>query len=111
MVQKMKILGRESIMRLTTDEINSIKEVFQKVFESGELYLFGSRVDDTKRGGDIDLFLSSLSTDELARKKIDFLVQLKQKIGDQKIDVVIDRGKNRVIDKIAKQEGVLLWKS
>jgi predicted nucleotidyltransferase len=95
-------------MRLKENEIKKIKEVFAKVFEHGELYLFGSRVDDSKRGGDIDLYIIPDSRDNLAAKKIDFQVLLKKAIDEQKIDVVIDRGKNRLIDKIAKTTGVLL---
>ena len=37
-------------MRLTEYELNVIKETFLDVFESGEIFLFGSRIDDTKRG-------------------------------------------------------------
>jgi predicted nucleotidyltransferase len=94
-------------MRLTPFEISSIKQAFTEVFGEGEIYLFGSRVDDTKRGGDIDLYIDSASTQELSRKKIDFLVQLKNAIGEQKIDVVINRNEKRLIDEIAKK-GVLL---
>jgi hypothetical protein len=43
----------------------------------------------------------------LVSKKIEFLVKLKQKIGEQKIDVVLDYEDERLIDKIAKQ-GILL---
>ncbi len=44
-------------MRLSDFEIKSIKEVAKKNFgESVKITLFGSRVDDTKRGGDIDLY-------------------------------------------------------
>ena len=46
--------------------------------------------------------------ENLMQKKIDFLVAVKREIGNQKIDVVFDRGNNRLIDRIAKKEGVLL---
>ena len=45
---------------------------------------------------------------QLGEKRIDFLAQIKQKIGDQRIDLVIDRGAKRSIDKIAVSEGALL---
>lgn len=90
-------------MRLTDNDKKAIKETFFEIFEDGKIYLFGSRVDDTKRGGDIDLYISPSSKTRLASKKIDFLVALKQKIGEQKIDVVIDRGKNNLIGEIGKK--------
>ncbi len=95
-------------MRLTSDEIHAISETFLQTFGSGTIRLFGSRVDDEKRGGDIDLYIETPVRKELLRKKIDFLVKLKRRIGDRKIDVVIDRGEDRPIDRIAKKEGVLL---
>jgi len=95
-------------MRLKETEITNIKDLFVKVFGHGELYLFGSRVDDSKRGGDIDLYIVTDSKDNLSLKKINFIVLLKKAIDEQKIDVVIDRGKNRLIDNIAKSTGVLL---
>jgi predicted nucleotidyltransferase len=98
-------------MRLTIHEQEMIKKAFAEIFENGRLYLFGSRVDDTKKGGDIDLYIESAKGENLSSKKIDFLVRLKHAIGEQKIDVVIDRGENRLIDKTAKKEGILLWMS
>lgn len=95
-------------MRLKENELKSIKNLFAKVFEHGDLYLFGSRVDDSKKGGDIDLYIVPQSAYNLTSKKIDFLVLLKKAIDEQKIDVVIDRGKDRLIDRIAKTTGVLL---
>jgi hypothetical protein len=44
----------------------------------------------------------------LGQKKIDFLVKLQRLIGEQKIDLVFDKGQNRVIDQVAKQQGILL---
>lgn len=95
-------------MRLSEHTKTSIIAVFEQIFQKGTIYLFGSRVDDQQKGGDIDLFVVPKSLDNIANKKIAFLVLLKQMIGEQKIDVVIDRGENRLIDHIAKQQGVLL---
>jgi predicted nucleotidyltransferase len=94
-------------VRLTPYEIEAIKEAFIETFGGGKIYLFGSRVDDTKRGGDIDLYIIPSSRDALTSKKIEFLVALKQKIGEQKIDVVIDRGGDNPIY-LAGRKGIEL---
>ena len=41
-------------MRLNQNYIRVIKQAFFEVFNKGDIYLFGSRVDDSKKGGDID---------------------------------------------------------
>jgi predicted nucleotidyltransferase len=94
-------------MRLSQEEIQAIKKTFIDIFSEGDIYLFGSRVDDTKKGGDIDLYISTPQKKDLVAKKIEFLVKLKQKIGEQKIDVVLDYNNNSLIDKKAK-EGIRL---
>lgn len=38
-------------MRLTDFEIIAIKNTFKEVFGDGKIYLFGSRMDDTKKKG------------------------------------------------------------
>jgi uncharacterized protein len=95
-------------MRLGPREQTAIAEVFIDVFLHGKIYLFGSRLDAHKQGGDIDLYLELDDTNDLMRKKIDFLVKLKQKIGEQKIDLVVNRGEDRLIDSIAKKDGILI---
>ena len=95
-------------MRLTYKEIVAITSTFKEVFKSGEIYLFGSRVDDSKKGGDIDLYIQTDNKDNLMEKKIDFLVLLKEKIGEQKIDVVISKDTNRLIEQKALKEGIVL---
>jgi predicted nucleotidyltransferase len=95
-------------LRLSAEAINVIQDAFLRVFEKGDLYLFGSRVDDNRKGGDIDLYVVADQQKRLGEKRIDFLAQIKHKIGDQRIDLVIDRGTNRPIDKIATSEGILL---
>jgi len=59
---------------------------------NASLYLYGSRADDTKRGGDIDLLVITKdpSTQEtIANQKHRLLNDLKKAIGDQKIDLSI----------------------
>ena len=98
-------------MRLTTHEQNSIKKTFIETFKSGKIYLFGSRTDDTQRGGDIDLYIVldyKESPETLFDKKIEFLGRLQSKIGEQKIDVIISKDKNRAIEKEALRTGIEL---
>ncbi len=53
------------------------------------VYLFGSRVLEEARGGDIDLYLEAVPEEMVTvKKKIAFIVDLKKDLGDQKIDVV-----------------------
>ena len=80
-------------MRLTSHQIQNIKLTAQEVFGPDvEVYLFGSRTDESRRGGDIDLYIDAPLRDpnEAARAKIRFLSRLKQKMGDQRIDLVLN---------------------
>lgn len=98
-------------MRLTDYEIKSIKSAFLEAFGAGYIYLFGSRVDDQQKGGDIDLYVvpdQALSQDQMLEKKIDFLVRVKSLIGEQKIDVIIAVDKNRLIEQEALNKGIKL---
>jgi hypothetical protein len=96
-------------MRLTPYETASIKKAFFEIFEGGKIFLFGSRVDDTQRGGDIDLYLCpARKFDDERKRKIRFLVKLDEYIGEQKIDVVIAKDPNRLIEQVAKRDGVEL---
>ena len=95
-------------MRLTQKQIKAINESFKEVFKSGSIYLFGSRVDDSLKGGDIDLYIDTDDMENIFEKKISFLVSLKRKIGEQKIDVVLSRDKNRLIEQEALSKGIKL---
>lgn len=94
-------------MRLSEQYIEVIKKYFNQYFD-GEIYLFGSRVDDSKRGGDIDLYLVVSDHDNLFERKIKFLARVKRELGEQKIDVVFNKDKNRLVEKEALKWGIKL---
>ncbi len=94
-------------MRLSQYEIKAIKDSFNLIFTDGEIYLFGSRVDDNLKGGDIDLYIVTNDINKV-KKKIDFLVKVKNKIGEQKIDVVLSYDKTKPIEREAIKNGILL---
>jgi predicted nucleotidyltransferase len=103
-------------MRITLNQAKIIvKQVKTHFGKSTKVYLFGSRVNDTDRGGDIDLFIIPGSNDDsqndknnLHIKKIKALTALKQKLGDRQIDIVISENRERLIEKQALKRGVLL---
>ena len=101
-------------MRLSEFEVSSIRILTQEIFGQQTIVrLFGSRLIDSKKGGDIDLFLQ-LSEDYNARtllfKKAEFITRLEQFIGEQKIDLVIlnDLNRNLPVVRLAIEEGIIL---
>ena len=95
-------------MRLTPVDIEAIKRSFNKVFGDGDIYLFGSRVDDDQKGGDIDLYLNPADKNNLYQKKIKFLVNVDLAIGEQHIDIVFAENTGRHIEQEALNKGVKL---
>jgi len=95
-------------MRLNKNEVQAIAVSFHEVFLQGRVSLFGSRNDDAKKGGDIDLFLEVPDKTDLFNKKIRFLAQLKRTIGDRKIDVVFDSDPARLIEQEARRWAIPL---
>jgi len=79
-------------MRLEKFEIESIKELARLHFGTDvQVVLFGSRAINSKRGGDIDLFIRKKNGSQPdVRSKINFITDLIFRIGEQKIDVVLD---------------------
>ncbi len=79
-------------MRISKEEHSAIIKTAITCFGKGiSVILFGSRVDDNEKGGDIDLLIiNEKYTDktELFNQKIEFLTYLKEVIGERKIDVL-----------------------
>ena len=99
-------------MRLTGRQREEILRTAAEVFgDDATVTLFGSRANDMDRGGDIDLMITT-DTDaaNARRRKVRFLVRLKQRIGDRRIDVVLRTpdSREREIHRVAASEGVLI---
>lgn len=76
-------------MRLPETLKASILKAIYESFGNVEIYLFGSRTDDSKRGGDIDIAIRTDMTRERFRKhKIAFITLLMRMGFDLKIDLV-----------------------
>jgi predicted nucleotidyltransferase len=98
-------------LRLSDFYQETIKSTGLEIFGNDtKIYLFGSRADNTKRGGDIDLYIDVINKNDplLFDKKIKFLTRLQKTLGDQKIDVLISKDKNRPIEQVALRDGVQL---
>lgn len=80
-------------MRLSTDQVQAVRYAANATFGQGtEVWLFGSRVDDTKKGGDIDLLVrpAPMAADQLFIKKVKMLTLLERLLGERKIDLVTE---------------------
>ena len=87
------------IMRLSRKEIEVILSIARKIYgESVKVYLFGSRTDDSKKGGDIDLLVRTPEGNKGVLKEI---------LGDQKIDIIGDHETSHVAME-ALNKGILL---
>lgn len=99
-------------IRLSDHDLAAIESLFRKHFLPGDkLWIFGSRVDLNKKGGDIDLYIETDANDASTaiKMKSDFLWDLEHKIGEQKIDVVLNMLRDPYplpIHEIAKTKGV-----
>jgi len=76
-------------VRLIVEEKEAIVEAIAKYDRNAEVYLFGSRTDDGKKGGDIDILVIS---DKLDNHSLFFIEEeIFKKIEEQKIDFVLSR--------------------
>ena len=93
-------------MRLKEFEIHTIEKTVHSLDPDAAIYLFGSRADDSQKGGDIDLLILSRSLtygDKLKIKQ-----QFFEKMDEQKIDVVIAKDAGDPFVRMALEHGVRL---
>ena len=75
-------------MRINKEEIKIIKTVILKYIKGAKIYLFGSRIDDSKKGGDIDILVESKEKVSL-KKQIKILSEFELNGISRKVDLVI----------------------
>ncbi|WP_024327293.1 nucleotidyltransferase family protein [Thioalkalivibrio sp. AKL19] len=99
-------------MRLTDEQQTIIREEVRRAFgPDARVKLFGSRVDDAARGGDIDLYIEADGTpNELLDQELRLYVALQRQLGERRVDIVVHpRGAPpRPIDTHADRTGVAL---
>jgi predicted nucleotidyltransferase len=93
-------------MRLSLKEQLSIKQTIEQFDLKASVYLFGSRVDDEKRGGDIDLLVFSEYLGFSEQRKIK--IKLYELIGEQKIDLIIAQNTSSPFVQLVLEEAILL---
>jgi len=81
-------------MRLTKEQRLQLRSIVRGVFgQNTQVSLFGSRVDDRRRGGDFDVFVETELTDaqEVVNRKLDCLARLHatREFEGEKIDLLI----------------------
>jgi predicted nucleotidyltransferase len=78
-------------MRLTPDQVADIRQITALLAgSSARVWLFGSRVDDHARGGDVDLMLDlDVAVEEPAQLSAKFATQVSKNMYGRKVDVLI----------------------
>ncbi len=86
-----EVMGKSDIsVRLSSAEIENLKTSVLSTDPYAAIYLFGSRTDLTKNGGDIDILIISrkIKKSDLTHIRWNFF----EEFGEQKIDIVTDDG-------------------
>jgi predicted nucleotidyltransferase len=98
-------------MRLRPAEVTAIKAAAADIFgASAVVRLFGSRTDDTERGGDIDLHVEADPPINEWDARYDFEQRLFRDMEPQKVDLIISvrGGTPRGFERIAYRDGIVL---
>ena len=101
-------------MRVTSEQLKIIKNLSCRYFgEDANLWLFGSRADDRKKGGDYDFLIETSinDADTIIARRINLIAELQSTdpFEDEKIDIIVKRRFSTFdmpIYQVAKHEGV-----
>jgi predicted nucleotidyltransferase len=96
-------------MRITEHEKNVIIAAVKSVDSDAKIWLFGSRADDSKKGGDIDIAILSEKINEDVMQKIQVRRFICDRIGEQKIDIVTSIQGKEAFFRMAMSEGIQLY--
>ena len=95
-------------MRLTPDQADTIRRRIRGFMgPQARIWLLGSRADDSRRGGDVDLYVEPESAPSLEAR-----LMCKSRLADAldlNVDLIVQQpGRNLPIYRIAKRSGVPL---
>lgn len=89
-------------MRLSKKEISAIKNNILNFDQNAKIYLFGSRVNDNAKGGDIDVLVIS---DKIGfNEKMKIRTGIFNEIEEQKLDLVVKKDLEDVFVKMIEQD-------
>jgi len=94
-------------LRITEFEKDVIIEAIKTIDPNAKIWLFGSRADDNKKGGDIDIGIMSEKIGLMEEIKIKQVIC--DKIGEQKIDLAVSMDGHQAFFRHIVTEGVLLY--
>jgi len=97
-------------MRLTKQHIKKIHQVVEGLLdEDAQIHLFGSRVDDDLKGGDVDIMITTASVvGRPAVMAARIATQIEKKLEGRQVDVLLSTPETHIepIHIIAKQKGI-----
>jgi predicted nucleotidyltransferase len=95
-------------MRLKPFEFNALRTIIGELDPDGRIYLYGSRTDDNRKGGDIDVYLqASRAIDMKTRLRTQYRLQQACKTH---VDLLVKNPQQpmQTIHKIAIEQGILI---
>ena len=99
-------------MRLSAEQADVIRQTVEAYFAAPvTVRLFGSRLDDEARGGDIDLLVETSSVvDRPAFSAADLAARLERRLDGRRVDVVLvtPSTPEQPIHRLAHEKGVVL---
>lgn len=95
-------------MRISHEQVDVLKKGIISVLPDAMVYLFGSRVDDNKKGGDIDVMI--LSNKKISWKERSMIRwHYFGRFGEQKLDIISFTFEEETpFKQIVLQEGIRL---
>lgn len=93
-------------MRLPAKEKEVIKRAILKLDHEAKIFLFGSRTNPEKKGGDIDILVISKKLNLIDKASI--LNDIFKEMEEQKIDIVIKKDVNDPFIKVIMKEVISL---
>jgi predicted nucleotidyltransferase len=96
-------------MRISEDQKNLMIDAVKNTDPEAKLWLFGSRTDDSKKGGDIDIAILSEKIKKDVMQEIQVRRFICDRIGEQKIDIVTSIEGKEAFFRMAVEKGILLY--